>query len=100
MLLLILLSNSSSGQTLPIDSIAGKITYTEVVKVDSATKDQLYSRALEWFANTFKSAKNAIDLSDRGSGFIKANNDVNMPSYKTRGSGRVVMRIGTSSWAV
>lgn len=91
MLLLLLLNNSSSGQTLPIDSITGKITYTEVVKVDSATKDKLYSRALEWFANTFKSAKSAIDLSDREAGFIKADNDVNIPSYKTRGSGRVLI---------
>ena len=58
-LLLFALSNSSSGQTLPIDSTTGKITYTEVVKVDSITKDQLYSRALVWFTKTFKSAKDA-----------------------------------------
>lgn len=56
---------------LPIDSLTGKITYTEVVFVDSlSNKLELYSRAREWFAKAYKSSTNVIQLEDKESGKI------------------------------
>ena len=41
--------------TLPITE-DGRIEYTDVVKVDSTSKEELYSRAREWFVDSFKSS--------------------------------------------
>lgn len=38
--------------------------FQEVVEVKDATASQLYSRAKEWFADSFKSAKDVIQLED------------------------------------
>jgi hypothetical protein len=43
--------------TLPIDSSTKLVSYTEVVKLDtSANRKELFSRAREWFAKTYKSS--------------------------------------------
>jgi len=56
---------------LPIDSLSNKIIYTDVVYVDSLTsKLELYLRAREWFAKTYKSATNVIQMEDKESGKI------------------------------
>jgi len=56
---------------LPIDSQTNKITYSEVVYVDSLTnKQELFSRAREWFAKTFNSSTNVIQMEDKESGKI------------------------------
>ena len=56
---------------LPIDSITKMITYTEVINVDtSANKQELYSRAREWFAKAYKSSTNVIQMDDKESGKI------------------------------
>jgi hypothetical protein len=56
---------------LPIDSLTNKITYTEVVSVDSSAKKQeLFSRAREWFAKAYKSSTNVIQMEDKESGKI------------------------------
>jgi len=55
---------------IPIDTTAQKISYSEVVKVDGATKDQLYTRSREWFARTFKSAKDVLQMDDRAAGKV------------------------------
>ena len=56
---------------LPIDSISKKITYTDKVFVDSATnKQELFSRAREWFAKTYKSSSKVIQMEDKESGKI------------------------------
>ena len=65
--------SSVLGQTntpnLPIDSLSGKITYTEVVYVDSlANKQELFSRAREWFAKAYKSSTKVIQMEDKESG--------------------------------
>lgn len=74
----------------PMDSTTGKITYTEVVKVDStATKDELYSRAREWFAKAYKSSTNVIQMEDKESGKIvgKALTQVFYQAMKSNYSG-------------
>lgn len=56
------------AQDLPIDSISKKVTYQEVVKVDGASKNELYARAREWFAKTFKSADDVLQMEDMANG--------------------------------
>lgn len=55
---------------LPIDSDTKKITYQEVVHVDSTSKDELYTRAREWFARNFVSSKEVLQMEDRAAGKI------------------------------
>lgn len=62
--------NKESKIFLPIDSITNLITYQEVVKVEGITKDELYIRAREWFAKTFVSAQDVIQMDDKASGKI------------------------------
>jgi hypothetical protein len=60
----------SQENTFPIDSITGKITYSEIIKVDSVNNQKLYLRANVWFVHSFVSAKNVIQLNDKESGKI------------------------------
>jgi len=60
----------SQNDIFPIDSTTGKITYTEVVKVDSVNSQELYVRAHSWFAHTFVSAQDVIQLDDKDAGMI------------------------------
>ncbi|HKR03504.1 MAG TPA: DUF4468 domain-containing protein [Bacteroidia bacterium] len=53
--------------TLPTDSATGRITFTEVVKVDSTAASELYSRAKIWFGETFNSAQSVIQTDDANS---------------------------------
>jgi hypothetical protein len=56
---------------LPIDSLTGKITYSEVVYVDSlANKQELFSRVREWFAKAYQSSTNVIQMEDKERGKI------------------------------
>jgi hypothetical protein len=56
---------------LPIDMETNTITYTEVVVLDTTLKkDELYSRAREWFAKTYKSANSVIQMDDKEEGKI------------------------------
>ena len=56
-------------RALPHDANTGKICYQEVVKVDSSiTKEALYSAARSWFAITFKSAIDVLQMEDKDSG--------------------------------
>jgi hypothetical protein len=67
-LLLFIAPAFSYSQNVPIDSLTNKIVFSEVVKVDSVSKDELYTRAREWFAKTFKSAQDVLQMDDKESG--------------------------------
>lgn len=74
-LLIVLISLSVTAQkdtpNLPIDSLTKKITYSEVVFVDSnINKQELFSRAREWFAKVYKSSTNVIQMEDKENGKI------------------------------
>jgi hypothetical protein len=57
--------------TLPVDSATNKITYSDVVHVDSfSSKLELFSRAKEWFTKTYKSSTSVIQMEDREDGKI------------------------------
>lgn len=61
----------NESPNIPIDSLTNKISYTEVVFVDSlSNKQELYSRAREWFAKAYKSSTNVIQMEDKESGKI------------------------------
>lgn len=56
-------------QELPVDA-NGKINYTEVVQVDGADKDELYTRARAWFATSYRSANNVLEMDDKSAGVL------------------------------
>ena len=60
----------SQENIFPIDSITGKITYSEIIKVDSVNSQELYLRAKIWFVHSFVSAKNVIQLDEKELGRI------------------------------
>jgi|TARA_B110000211_G_C13952357_1_gene496772 hypothetical protein len=66
--LLILLSIISTSfvnaQEFPISEKTGKVSYEGVVKIDSLSAQEIYSRANEWFAITFNSAQSVIQMND------------------------------------
>jgi hypothetical protein len=75
MVLLFSIINLSAQVSLPIDSITQRITYTEIIKLDSTyTKDQLYSIIREWTSKSFKSSQDVIQMDDKENGklIIKA----------------------------
>ena len=67
--------------TLPLDSTTNLVTYQEVVKVDSASKDELYLRAREWFTKTFNSPQDFIEIEDKRAGKIIGKRS-SLESYK------------------
>ena len=67
---LILLFTKSRAQKLPIDSITGKITYTEIIHADKLSKNDLYSKINEWFAKSYNSATDVIQLNSKEDGKI------------------------------
>jgi hypothetical protein len=58
----------SDGTILPFDETTHQITYQGVVEVPGATKDQLYTRAYEWLAKTYRSANAVIQMQDKEAG--------------------------------
>lgn len=72
LIILLLLPTAMQAQSIqiPVDSATRKIDYQGVVKADGLTKDELYTRAREWFAKTFNSAKDVIQMDDKSAGKI------------------------------
>lgn len=70
LLLLLVIPNFANAQTdkeipvLPVDTTTLKVIYSEVIKVDSATTDALYSRAKIAVNTIFKSGKDATQIQD------------------------------------
>lgn len=59
----------SETPELPIDSNTEKITYSEVIKIDTSTSsEELFSRAREWFAKAYNSSNDVIQMEDKESG--------------------------------
>lgn len=75
--LLVLIAFGSFAQEqapadLPVDE-SGKINFTEVVQVDGTDKAELYTRARAWFATTFNSANNVLEMDDKEAGVLIGN---------------------------
>lgn len=61
----------------------GIVTYSNVIEVEGANKEELFLRAKKWFAKTYKSAQDVIQLDDKESGELigKGNSSI---SYYAR----------------
>lgn len=71
LVLTFVVSTSAQSPVLPVNPETGKITYTAIVKVDSLfTKEILFQRATKWFAQTYKSAQDVIQLQDKETGML------------------------------
>jgi hypothetical protein len=74
--LLLISANLLSAQTftkINIDSVTGLVIFNEVVKVDSITQLELYSRGRQWFAVNFNSAKSVLEMEDKELGKLIGN---------------------------
>lgn len=63
-LLILLLPVFCFGQEMALDETTDRIIFSEVVQVEGVNADQLYSRARQWFAETYKSSESVLDLQD------------------------------------
>lgn len=54
----------------PLPEIEGKVVYTEVVNVDSASAGVLYQRAKLFFAKMYNSSKDVVQVDDKENGLI------------------------------
>jgi hypothetical protein len=64
-ILSIIFLSDLSAQTTP-----ESLTFSEVIKVDSVSKQELYSRAKEWFFKTYRSSKDVVANEDKEGGVI------------------------------
>lgn len=71
---LALLSTSTFSQTentiFNLHPKTGEIYYSEVIKVESKSKDNLFINANSWFTDTFISSKDVVQYSDKDKGVI------------------------------
>ncbi len=64
-------TSSAPDKTPPlVKDATGPLQFQEVVQVDGASKDQLYSAALTWFGQTFGSGKEVLQTQDREGGTL------------------------------
>ena len=66
----LMLSSIVFAQELPINEKTGKVSYEGIVKVEGSSATDLYIKANEWFAMTFNSANNVIQMQDKDAGKI------------------------------
>jgi hypothetical protein len=66
----LMLSSIVFAQEFPINEKTGKVSYEGAVKVEGASATDLYIKANEWFARTFNSANNVIQMQDKEAGKI------------------------------
>lgn len=87
-ILLLILWNTyfTSGQSIPIDTLTGKITYTDIISVDSSfTKDDLYYIATECFKTTFVYSPIQVEFRDEEQGLISCKSVMKV-YYKSHGN--------------
>ena len=56
------------SQELPVSEKTGKVSYENVITVEGSTSSDLYISANEWFATTFNSANDVIQMQDKEAG--------------------------------
>lgn len=90
-LILLILSLNSIGQE--------PLTYTEVIKVDSVSKDELYNRAKLWLIYAFNSANHVIQYDNKeegqiiGKAIIKYDPKIFSASTQTEGNIKYTIKI-------
>ena len=72
--LFLILTISSFGQEQKLLGILplkdGKVTYTDVIQIDSTDKSKLYNKVKKWFIEQYRSAKDVIQLDDKENGEV------------------------------
>lgn len=66
----IVVEDELNFKTIIVDSITRRVTFSQVVKMDSTTKKQLYINAKIWFVNIFRSANHVIQMDDPDLGLL------------------------------
>lgn len=61
--------NPLYSEVLPVDE-SGIITYSEIVEVSKASKDELFLLANDWILKRFNSPKDAVQFSDKQAGKV------------------------------
>jgi hypothetical protein len=82
-------------------SVTAKIplAFSEVIKVDSISKNELYNRAKLWFDNIYKDAKDVLQLDNKeegqiiGTSFISYNPKVVFGNDQTKGNIKYTIKI-------
>jgi hypothetical protein len=64
---------------MPVNAETGRFQYQEVVTVEGATADELYSRAKGFIPDAYKSAKAVLDFDDPGSRRLVARGSFEIP---------------------
>lgn len=91
--ILIFLGYTFSIQCYSQDSLNIPITYSQIIKVDSAlSSNELYHRARAWFAETYRSAQDVIQMDDKENGKIIGKGNIRYTSKIFFGSE------GTKGW--
>jgi hypothetical protein len=57
--------------SLPVDTATGRLLYGDVILVPDASQAELYARAQLWFADTFASAKEVVQVANKEAGVIQ-----------------------------
>jgi hypothetical protein len=90
---------------LPLFSYSQKdsiVTYTDVVKVDNVSKDELYMRARAWLADAFNSSKEVLQVQDKETGELigKGTMETSIPwkNFLYKGNFPVISRFKFSIW--
>lgn len=91
LLFTLVLSAYSAAQEKLLDILPlvdGKVTYSEVVQADSLSQAQIYARIHHWLANSYRSAKDVVQVADKergeviGKGFATATWQVTFYSFQ------------------
>lgn len=67
------ISNAQATQSKVFPMTEGKVIYSNVITVDSVSKDNLYIIARQWLVDNFKSSKAVIQVDDKEAGVIIGN---------------------------
>jgi len=76
-----------------------KLTYSEVVQTDSISQNELYNRAKLWFATTYNSANDVLQMDNKeegqliGKAILKYNPNVLSGSEQTKGNINYTIKI-------
>lgn len=72
-------------QSFPVDTVSGKITYTDVVSVDGVSKAILFTRAQEWFSENFSGPESTIEKKDKEDSVLLGKAYKDIPGMSTTG---------------
>lgn len=82
-----LLTGLRAQTQIPKDSTTGAYSYQGIIKIDSASKQQLYATTKAWVLKTLKSSDNMVELDDKEFNSITGSGTIIMNKV---GGGRLV----------